>query len=115
MGHGARVGRVGLLESRRVQGVDEFGLVKPDHGLGQGIVVAVSPATDGRFYTGESQALGVANGQISNAPVRVMDEAFTFVAQAFGDGLLEGVEPLCQHPVRRFRLEELLNHRAEGE
>jgi hypothetical protein len=44
-----------------------------------------------------------------------MDEALTFVAQAFGDGLLEGVEPLCQHPVRRFRLEELLNHRAEGE
>ena len=58
----------------RTAGVDEFGLVEPDDRLGQGIVVGVPSAADRRFDARQSQSLRIANRQVFNAPLRVMDE-----------------------------------------
>ena len=41
--------------------MDQFGLVKAVDGFGQGVVVGIALAADGRFDAGLGQALGVAD------------------------------------------------------
>lgn len=49
--------------------MDNFGLVEPVDGLGEGIVVAVSDAPHGRLYAGLGQPLGVADRDVLHASV----------------------------------------------
>ena len=48
----------------RAAPADQFGLVQPDDGLGQRVVVAVAAGAHRGDRAGLSQAFGVANGQI---------------------------------------------------
>ena len=54
--------------------VDDLSLEQPVDRLGQGIVVTVAHAADGRFDSRLSQSLGVANGQILRSAIRVMNQ-----------------------------------------
>jgi len=53
---------------------NDFCLVETDDRLGEGIVVRVAPGTDRAGRAGVGEALGVANGEVLDAPVRVMDQ-----------------------------------------
>ena len=55
--------------------MDEFGLVETVDGFGQGVVVAVPDTADRRFDAGQAEPLGIADGQVLAAPVRVMDQS----------------------------------------
>ena len=54
---------------------DHFRLVETVDRLGQGIVIAVADAADGRDEVGLGEALGVARGEVLGSPVTVMDQA----------------------------------------
>jgi hypothetical protein len=71
---------------------DDLRLEEADDGPGQGVVVAVAPAADGGLNTGLGQAMGVANAQISNAAIGVVNERFSSGLLASTDGLLERIE-----------------------
>ena len=58
----------------RCQTMDQFRLVQPVHGLGQGVVIAVSLAPDRGFYAGFGETLTVADRNVLSAPVTVVDE-----------------------------------------
>jgi hypothetical protein len=59
--------------------MDEFGLVEAVDRLSEGVVVAVSDATDGRLDAGFRQTLGV-----SNANVLRPSDALLFVKPRYG-------------------------------
>ena len=48
----------------RAAGSNHLGLVQPDDGLGQGVVVRIANAADRLLDAGLGQAFGVADGQI---------------------------------------------------
>ena len=51
----------GLEVPPRTMTTDHFGLVQPDHRLGEGVVVRVADAPDRRINAGVCQAVGVTN------------------------------------------------------
>ena len=55
--------------------MDHLGLVEAVDRLGQGVVVAVADAADRGLDAGLGQALGVADRDVLDAAVAVMDEA----------------------------------------
>lgn len=55
--------------------MDQFGFVEAVDGFSQCIVVGVAFAADRGFDASFRQSLGVANGDVLRAPVRVMDQA----------------------------------------
>ena len=70
---------------------DEFGLVQPDDGLGQGVVVRVAHAAHRGRDAPLCEALGVAQREVLDAPVGVVDEPITG-RTALMKGLFEGIE-----------------------
>lgn len=54
--------------------MDHLGLVQAVDSLGQGVVVGVPNAADGRLQTGVDEALGVANGYVLDAAIAVMNQ-----------------------------------------
>jgi hypothetical protein len=52
--------------------VDDLGIVEADHGLGEGVVVAVADAADGRLVAGLEQPLGVFDRDALGAAVAVV-------------------------------------------
>ena len=73
---------------------NDLGLEESDDGLGERIVVRVVLAAHGRFDSGHSQPLRVADREILHASIAVMDQALRFVLLSVADRLLECVE--CQ-------------------
>ena len=63
----------GLEVPPRTTTTDHFGLVQPDHRLGEGVVVRVADAPDRRINAGVCQAVGVTDREILRAPVAVME------------------------------------------
>ena len=49
--------------------MDQFGLVKAVDGFGQGVVVAVALASNGRLDAGLGQSFGVAEGNVLGAAI----------------------------------------------
>ena len=72
--------------------MDELGLVEAVDGLGEGVVIAVAPGAHGVHDARVSEALGVADGQVLDAAVRVMDQSREVPVAPAPDGHLEGVE-----------------------
>ena len=70
---------------------DHLGLEEADHGLGEGVVVAVADAADRRRDAGLGQALGVGDRDVLDAAITVVDEP-AFDRPAGVQRLLEGVE-----------------------
>jgi hypothetical protein len=66
----------------RATPADQLGLVQPDDGLDQRVVERVAAGTDRRRRPGLGQPLGVADGQVLAAPVRVMYQAIQPVLPA---------------------------------
>ena len=58
----------------RTEATDDLGLEEADHGLGEGIVVRVADAADGRRDAGLGQALGVLDRQVLHPAIAVVDE-----------------------------------------
>src|SRR3990167_3959137 len=93
----------------RPTAMDELSLVQPVDGLGQGVVVAVAPATYRRFDARLSQTFGVADGDILRASVAVMNESILTFRLAFVQRLLQCIEEksvcierlTCQPTIRR--------------
>ena len=54
--------------------MDQFGLVAPVNGLGQGVIVAVALTTHSRLYAGFCKTLAVADRDILQAPVAMVDQ-----------------------------------------
>ena len=54
---------------------DHLGLVEADDRLGQGVVVGVAAAADRGLDAGLGEALGVADREVLDAAVAVVDEA----------------------------------------
>jgi hypothetical protein len=79
--------------------VDQFSLVEPIDGLGQGIIVAVALAAHRRFDAGFCQALAVLYRYILRPPVAMMDQLVTFRLTGV-QGLFQSVE----HEVGRIEL-----------
>lgn len=71
---------------------DQFGLVEPSEGLGEGIVLAVAPGTDRRDGTGLGQTLGILDGQVLRAPVTVMDQPSEGHGAASPERHLQGIQ-----------------------
>jgi hypothetical protein len=55
--------------------IDDFGLVESVDRFGEGVVVTVADASDRRFDASFCQSLGIPNGHVLNAAIRVMHEA----------------------------------------
>ncbi len=72
--------------------MDQFGFEQPVDRLGEGIVVAVADAADGRLDTGLGEPLGVADRQVLRAPIAMVHEPTTLVGTALVQGLLQSVE-----------------------
>ena len=62
----------GLQMPPRPTTTDDLGLVETNHGLGEGIVVRVASAPDGRVNLCLCEALGVANREVLPAAITVM-------------------------------------------
>ena len=58
----------------RAEAFDDFRLGQSDDGFGQGVFVAVSNASDRHVDSGFGERLGVSNGQILHAAVRVVGQ-----------------------------------------
>ena len=70
---------------------DELGLVQPVHRLGQGIVVGVASRADRADGLGAGEPLGVADREVLDAPIGMVDETWQRVAPR-PDRHFEGVE-----------------------
>src|SRR5690606_1559643 len=70
---------------------DHFRFVEANHRFGEGIVVRVASAADGRLDAGFRQPLGVANGEILHAAVAVMNELLSLGFVAVPERLLKRV------------------------
>ena len=54
--------------------MNQFGLVQTVDGFGQGVVVAVALAANGGLNAGLGQSLGLADGNVLRAAIRVVDQ-----------------------------------------
>lgn len=86
----------GLAGLPRAEPVDDLGLEQSDHALGEGIVMAVADAADGRLDAGLRQPLRVADADLLRSAVAVVDQALGRPASM--QRLLQGVE----HEARRW-------------
>ena len=78
--------------------MNQLGLVQPVDGLNQGVVVAVTTAADRGFDASFSQPFGVANRNVLDAPVVVIDQLLCQLRLAFVERLLQGAEQeVCAH------------------
>ena len=82
----------GLEAASRPAPVDDLGLVEAVDGLGEGIVVAVSNATDRRLDVGPGQTLGVFDREVFHTPIGMVDEANAVQRTALMKRLLERIE-----------------------
>lgn len=68
-------GKLDVLDGApRAPTANDLRLEEPDDGLGQGVVIAVPPAADRRLDTGVGQPLRIANGEVLNPSVVVVDQ-----------------------------------------
>src|SRR6202162_3667356 len=72
--------------------VDYLGLVEAVDGLGQGVVVAVADAADGRLDPGFGQALGVFDRDVLAASITMMNKPSTMQRPPVMQSLLESIE-----------------------
>ena len=72
--------------------MDYLRLVEAVDGLGQGIIIGISDAADGRFNACFGKALGVADGDVLRSPVAMMNQACLLNRPAVVEGLLQGVQ-----------------------
>ena len=80
----------GLDGLPQVFGMDEFGLVEPVDGFGQGVVVGVAHGAHGGCYPCGDECLRVCQADILGAFVAVVDQAFMAAAGACAQqGVLE--------------------------
>mgnify|MGYP003587797361 FL=1 len=70
---------------------DDLGLVETVDRFGEGVVVTVADASDRRLDASFCQPLGVANGHVLNAPVRVMHEVAAMSGTPIMKCLLKGI------------------------
>lgn len=82
----------GLHGFPRCPAMDQFGLVQAVDGFGEGVVVAIALAADGRLDAGFRQALGVADGDVLRTPVGMMDQGSVTFRLAGVERLLQGIE-----------------------
>ena len=76
--------------------MDDLGLEQTDHGLGQGIVIAVSDAGDGGLDAGVSQAFSVLDRHVLAAAIRVVNQPIITGWTSFMQRLFQDVEDeLC--------------------
>ena len=54
--------------------MDQFSLVEPVNGFGEGVVVTVAFAAHRRFYASFCETLAVTDRDVLRAPVAVMDQ-----------------------------------------
>ena len=101
----------GLLRFPWRATVDEFGLVEPVDGLGQGVVVAVALGAHGRLDASLGQALGVPDADVLRAPVGVANQAAIALRLPGVQGLLQRIE----YEVRAHRTAHSPAHDATGE
>jgi hypothetical protein len=86
-------GELDVLETApRTLSPNDLRLEESDHGFGEGVVVAVAPAADGRFDAGLGQSLGVANTEILRPAVAMVHKLATFGLAALADRLLQSVQ-----------------------
>jgi hypothetical protein len=67
-------------------------LEEPDHRFGEGVIVGIPAAADGRVDAGVGQAFGVAHRQVLRAAITVVNQIADPVAAAGVDRLLERIE-----------------------
>ena len=72
--------------------MDDLGLVETVDRFCEGVVVAVADASDGRLDSSFCQPLGIANGHVLNASIRVMHEASAMNGTPIMKSLLQGIE-----------------------
>ena len=71
--------------------MDDFGFVETVDRFGEGVVVRVADAADGRFDSGFGETLGVLDRNILDAAIAVMDEAGA-AGPSVMERLFEGVQ-----------------------
>lgn len=90
-GHPFQRGILDVLEPPpRAEMVDDLGLVEPVDGLGERVVIRITPTAHRGVDAGDEQAIRVADGEILRAAVAVMHERAIEVAVV--QRLLQGVE-----------------------
>ena len=72
--------------------MDDLSLVETVDCFGEGIVVTVADASDGRLDSIFCQPLGIADGHVLNAAIRVMHEAAAMSGTPIMKCLLQGIE-----------------------
>lgn len=72
--------------------VDQFGLVEAVDGFGQGVVVGIALATNGRLDAGLCQSLGITDGNVLRPAIRMMDQAAIPLRLAGVERLLQGIQ-----------------------
>ena len=72
--------------------LDELGLVETVEAFGERIVVGVAAAANGAVDAGFGEALGVADGEKLDAPVRVVDQSACLVDASRVDCHLQRIE-----------------------
>ena len=81
--------------------LDDFRFEQPDDGFSQCVIVAVPDASDRHVDSGFHVPIGVSDGQILYASVRVLGQG-THHGPSLADGLAEGVDD--ESGVRSFPL-----------
>ena len=88
----------GLDGFPRGTAVDQFSLVEAIDGFGQGVVVTITLAADGRFDAGLGQSLGVADGNLLRAAILMMDQAGITLGLVGIKRLFQGIQnEVCTH------------------
>src|SRR6056297_386021 len=72
--------------------VNQLGFVEAVYGFREGVVVAVTNAADRWFNASFGQSLGIANGQILPAAIRVVDQSALLDGPSIVQGLLKSIE-----------------------
>lgn len=72
--------------------MDDFSLVETVDRFGEGVVVAVADASDGRLDASFCQPLGIPDRHVLDAAIRVMHEAATMSGTPIMKSLLQGIE-----------------------
>src|SRR3990172_5799420 len=92
-GHPGRGGELDVVgRPPGALGPDELGLVQTVDRLGQGVVVAVALGADRGHGSGVGQALGVADREVLDPPIAVVDEPGEILGSPAPDRHLEGIE-----------------------
>lgn len=72
--------------------MDDFGLVEAVDRFGEGVVVRVADASDGRIDACLGQSLRILDRHVLNALVRVVNQAAAMKGTPLIEGLLESIE-----------------------